>query len=250
MVEKKSPIYKMEGGVRSVRMLVYADPGTGKTPFAATSPGKMLLLNADGPDGPESARVYSNYQGDVWDIKDYKDLDRSYEYLRARGERYDWVWFDSVTLFQESGMDNIMRDLIASSSHRNPYVPDRLQYVENQNHLATWIRNMIHLPFHFGITAHVMRVEDQDDGSVTYMPAIQGGGQVPMTTRICGHMSIVARLYVATQKTDKGEKRVRVLQTARDNKWYAKDRFGALAPKIANPSMVQVMDALNSKEGA
>src|SRR4249919_718682 len=112
MTDKPEAIRQMGDRPKHIRIMVYADPGTGKTPFAATSPGKMLLLNADGPDGPESARVYSAYKGDIWDIRNYNDLDEAHEYLYHTPRAYDWVWFDSITLFQELGMDHIMRELI------------------------------------------------------------------------------------------------------------------------------------------
>lgn len=247
-MDKPAGIHPMGERPRWIRIMVYAEPGSGKTPLAGTSPGNVLILNADGPDAPESARVFSNYKGDIWDMTNYKDLDDSYEYLRHTPKAYDWVWFDGVTLFQESGMDEIMKDLVKKKAHRSLYVPDQLQYVENQNHLGVWLRKMRHLPLNLGITAHVMRLEDQDDGTVTYMPAIQGGGKVPMTTKVCGYMSIVGRLYVVTRKKEDKEENIPVLQTARDSKWYAKDRFGALGGKMANPTIPKVVGAIEGSQ--
>lgn len=240
-------IHKMDDYPTYTRILVYGQPGVGKTPFAATSPGRMLILNADGPDGPSSAKVFSKYKGDIWDIRGHSDLDEAYEYLRHNQTAYDWVWLDSVTLLQDLGMDQIMKTLIHDKPNRNLYIPDQAQYLENQNHLAMWVRNMVHLPMHIGLTAHVMRFEDQDSGDVTYMPAISGGGKIPMTSRISGHMSVVARLYVATRKKEDKEETLKVLQSAADPKWFAKDRYDALGGKMVAPTMVKVMDAINSR---
>jgi len=52
-------IRKMDEYPQFTRILIYGHPGVGKTPLAATSPGRMLILNADGPDGPSSAKISS-----------------------------------------------------------------------------------------------------------------------------------------------------------------------------------------------
>jgi phage nucleotide-binding protein len=245
--KKEVPIHTMDDYPTYLRIMVYGHPGSGKTPFAGTSPGKMLILNADGPDGPSSAKVFSGFKGGIWDLLSHDDLDEAYEYLRHGGaEEYDWVWLDSITLLQDLGMDSIMRKLIHDRPNRNLYVPDQAQYLENQNHLATWVRNMIHLPVNIGITAHVMRFEDQDTGVVTYMPAIAGGGKISMTSRISGHMSVVARLYTATRKKEGGDEQLKVLQSAADSKWFAKDRYDALGGKMVDPTMVKVTDLINA----
>ena len=224
-------------------IIVYSDPGAGKTRLAGTSPN-ALILNADGSDAVESARI-SGSTAHVWDIDVYKDLDDAYDYIRRADHPYEWVWLDSVSLFQEKGMDDIMAELVKHKPNRDQYVPDRLEYVQNMNHLSKWIRHMKALPVNFGITAHVMRIEDEDDGTVTYMPQIQGRN---MPSKVCGYMSIVGHLYVAKKKG--GDEQVRVLQVRKDAKWYAKDRFDVLGDRVINPPIPGITEAINATRGA
>lgn len=238
---RPSAIKKMSERPQFIKMIVYGEPGTGKSVLAGTSPN-ALILNADGPDGPESARMHGS-QADVWDIGSYADLDAAFTYLRRGDHKYDWVWFDSISLFQELGMDQIMDDLVKAKPQRDPYVPDRLQYIENMNHLSKWVRHMKALPFNFGITAHAMRIEDEDDGDVTYMPWIQGK---QMPSKMCGYMSVVGRLYVGKMKGGDGKEH-RILQTERAGKWYAKDRFGALGTRVIDPTIPEITEIITRR---
>lgn len=243
MATRPRAITRLHERPRHYGIIVYSEPGGGKTRLAGTSPN-ALILNADGSDAVESARVAGS-TAHVWDINTYKDLDDAYEYMRRGTHSYEWVWLDSISLFQEKGMDDIMAEVVKSKPHRDPFVPDRLEYVKNMNHLSKWVRHMKALPINFGITAHVLRVEDEDDGEVTYMPWVQGRN---MPSKVCGYMSIVGRLYVAKKKG--GDEQVRVLQVRKDGKWYAKDRFDALGEKVIDPTIPMITSKVLAAGGS
>lgn len=222
-----------------IRIMVYGDPGVGKTVFAATSP-KCLIINAD-PEGTTSAAVRGS-QADRWDVHDWNDITEAYEFLRHGGvKQYDWVWLDSVTLFQERGLDNIMQDLVAEKPHRKVYLPDKGEYGQNMNRLLIWMRQMVALPINFGVTAHVLRTED-DDGKVTYMPAIQGR---QMPDKVCAYMGIVGFMYARRTENKGTEIGLRV---RKDSKHYAKDRFDAFpSGRLLNPTVPMLQKAVAAK---
>jgi phage nucleotide-binding protein len=232
---KIQPISSKRAGTK---ILVYGESGAGKTVLAASSPNALIL---DADNGMASAAALG-MSCDVWSVKDYRDLDEAYDFRRRSPEakKYDWLWLDSATLFQELGMDQIMQETVKRSPHRDPYVPDRLEYVRNQNHLSNWVRHMKALPGNFGITALVTRIEDED-GDVMYVPAITGGGKIPMYAKMCGYMDVVGRLYVTRKKGE--EERHRLLQTQEDGKYYAKDRFNVLG-QMRDPSIPTLTDTV------
>lgn len=219
-----------------INILVYGDPGVGKTVLAGTSPNCLLLESA--MDGSESAAIQGS-KAEKWKMRDWNDMTEAYEYLRHEKHGYDWVWLDSITLFQELGLDMIMEDLVAVKPHRSLFLPDRGEYGENMRRLSMWVRNMKPLDFNFGIIAHAMRYEDEE-GRELLWPAIQG---VNMPQKICGYMGVVGYLTVR-RKEAKDE---RMLLTNKTAKYYAKDRFDALGGRLTNPTIPMIQELVAKK---
>ena len=150
-------------------------------------------------------------------------------------------WLDSGTLFQETLMDNRLREVVKSNPNRDPDIPSMPEHQKTQNQFAKGIRVMRSMPrIHFGLTAHVMRIEDQSDGEITYKPAIYGQ-RGALTDKVCGYMGVVGRLHI--MKTKSG-KEVRVLDTKRTEKYYGKDRFGKFDGRVLNPNMAEILQVI------
>lgn len=223
---------------RYLNVIIYGDPGVGKTPLIGTT-AKGLILDAD--IGTESAALQGS-KCDVWTVETWQDIFDAYEHLRHGGvDDYDWVWLDSATLMQEAGMDDIMEDVVANKPHRDPDVPDRHEYLKNQQRILKFVRHMKGLPINFGMTAHPMRIED-DDGEVTYMPMITGK-QGGLSKQICGYMNVVGHLRIVESK--KSGQTHQVLATKRRGKYYAKDRFGVIG-EMKDPTIPKLMSKVES----
>lgn len=222
-----------------LKLLIYGKPGTGKSVLAGSSPKALLLLNDD--DEATSAAMHGS-TADRWVVRDYSDLTEAYEYLAHGGiNDYEWLWLDNATLFQEQGMDQIMLDLVTEKPHRSQWVPDKAEYLENQNRLGTFVRQFKNLPVNFGMTAHVMRSED-DDGKVEYQPLFQGG-QGALSQKFCGYMGLVG--YMTARKKDGVQERV--LVTDKRGKFYAKDRYSAFNGQVINPTIPEMVAAIQAK---
>ena len=218
------------------RMMVYGQPGVGKTVLAGSGP-KTLILASDAGETISAAGMGST--ADVWVTKTYEDIDEAFEYLRHEGHQtYDWVWVDNITLLQDQAMDLLLEELVKEKPHRSRWVPDQHEYLVNQNRLSTMVRSFKKLPMNVGFTAHMMKSED-DDGKVLYLPMVQGG-QGALSQKLCGYMNIVG--YLTTVKKDDVTHRQMILEPRA--KYLAKGRFPGMAGSILDPTIPKLERAI------
>lgn len=185
-----------------VNMVLFAEPGTGKTPFIGTSE-RALVMDAD---GGETSLALRKSTADVVQVEDH---DKAFEILdfikHDPNHGYKWLWLDGITLYQEKGLEFIMENLIAGSlipgrpapNNRDIDLPDRGEYKMNYSRIVRLVRHMSALPVNFGITAHVMYHE----GSEMHVPLIAGEGRNgPIWMKVCGYMGVVGYLRKAKVK--------------------------------------------------
>lgn len=239
-------VYMLDSsGVPRIHMMVFGDPGSQKTRLAGTSM-KPLIINCDGASGLESLRSIHNPSVMVRDAECIDDVYEMIEYIKGRRHDRQWLWLDSLTLLQELEMDLVMATLVRNKPHRDPDVPDQAEYLKVQNRLKKLVRDLIKLDINVGITAHVLRVEDQDDDTVQYWPAITGK---LMPQKIAGYMGIVGHMGIIKKKEDgknKKGKQIEVvrLRVQRTDKIYAKDRYGALGAGMDSPTIPRIEKAV------
>lgn len=231
-----------------IRFMLYGKPDSGKSVLAGTSP-KCLVLASDNEEPLSAARFGSG--ADMWLCPDYDEVEEAYEWIRHEGvNEYEWVWIDNGTLLQDQNMDDIMEELVArkkaaGGKTQNRWVPDKPQYLINQNRLAGIVRKFKALPIHFGITAHEMVIE-WADGTEQLMPQFQGGkGQ--FSERLCGYMNIIGHMTSRTLKDGTWEGRIRVRhrpQTDTQMGIMAKDRYAALGRQVVNPTVPDIMESI------
>ena len=214
-----------------IKWMLYGEPGVGKSKLIGS--GKRTLILANNPDETVSMR---DSDAVMWVTNDMMEATEAYEYLRHEGHKeFDWVWLDNGTLFQEQNMDRIMADLVAAKPHRDQFVPDMAQYLQNQNQMGLLIRNMVALPMNVGMTGHVMYYQDDEAEETIMMPLFQGG-QGAFSQKVCGYMNLVT--YMGTRRRKEGTDRYLVTEKAQ--KIYAKDRFGVLPRRIMNPTVPEI----------
>lgn len=140
--------------LHSINWCVYSHPGVGKTVLAGTGE-HMLIMDSD--HGTESAAAFGS-KADRAPATDYDQLLEIYDYLAHDRHPYTWVWWDSLTLFQNRVLiDDIMPDAVANNPRQEEFVPSQREYLINMNRLMRMVRLFVDLPIHFGVSCHCVR---------------------------------------------------------------------------------------------
>lgn len=238
---------------RSIKIFVFSDSGWGKTRLAGTSgrdyDGKVLFLR------PPVDHMASILPVDVprcheWVMNNWDEADEVYETLRhakkGDNDSYPWVWFDSISAYQEIGTDDLWEQIIVEKPHRKRYGLDKGDYWINMQRLGRWLRYMVALSdrgsFNFGVTAWIADLAPSEDEERPrkLMPWVQGKN---MAMKTCGYMNIVAF-------GDYTEKGTRVLRFMEDERFIAKDQFDMFPNyKLLNPTIPQIEKAVEGKIG-
>jgi hypothetical protein len=232
------------GQGEKARILLYAHPGRGKTVLASTSAelGTTLLIRSPVDHIPSRALKSGAEQALVHDWSEMFEL---LEFLRHEPKAYEWVWLDSISLFQDVGLDDIFQAAIDRNPARRNYGPDKGEYGVNMSRLAEWVRFVVGAnTFNFGITAHPFLATDPVSDGLIYMPWVQGK---QMPEKICGYMNMVCYMEVRRNKQGKP---YRKLYSQATEDFYAKDQFDAFPEgEMLNPTMPKIMEAINKARG-
>lgn len=227
-----------------LNLLVFADPGWGKTRLAGTSPGKVLLLHPP-TDHQDAILAADRPRVDHMVLRDWDDIWESMDLIRHEGKKWDWVWIDSISLLQDHGLDDIWDTVVSEKPQRKRYGLDKQEYGINFFRLAQYMRHIVGAEVtNIGLTAHTAWLpsssdEDAEESEEKLMPWVQGRNMSP---KFCGYMNMVA--YGDTDK--KGTRRLWFNNTQLH---YGKDGFDAFLEtehKLVNPTMPKIVRAIKA----
>ena len=220
----------------TINMLVYSHPGEGKTCFWGSGNERVLIMVSD-PEGIISARSLGYKVHSVL-VTNYDELQDVYMWLKDdRPKGFDWVVWDSLTLFQDRALhDDIMEDAVAEFPKQDRDVPDRRQYLQSMNRIGRYIREFVDLPYNFGVSCHADMDELPGTNGNVLMPDIQGKR---MPSKISGYMNIVGFLH----KRQVEGKTVQSMQLGKTDRIYAKNRFANSLPNLVDKPTLPMIDA-------
>lgn len=233
---------------RSAQLLLHGPPGIGKTLLIAQQP-KTLIMHPP-TDHLDSIQKPSNVEEII--LNDHDDFDQAFEYGQQGGfEKYDWVWLDSLSLFQDHGLDEIWANLIAAHPHRKEWGMDKGEYGRNMERISRRVRELVGLSmtgmFHLGITCHTELMYDPETEKDMLMPWVQGKN---MSTKTMAAMNLVGYYRWATVKRGNKKQRVRVLDFHESESFKAKDQLNVFGKsgRIVSPTMPQIHEAISTKK--
>jgi hypothetical protein len=231
-----------------VNMLIYGDPGVGKTLLCASSDAvpemrRVLLIDVDG--GALTAReTFPNV--DVLQVTTWGQLQLVYDDLFASSTHgYQTVILDTATEAQKLSMVEVMKKAVKRAEEdgkdRDEEVPSVREWGISSEQVRRIVRNFRNLPVNFLMTAHVAEDKDERTGLVKKAPDLPG----KLKRQIAGFFDVVMYMYIREVKeegTDEA-KELRLLMSAATSKITAKDR----TQKLARIEQVPTMKSLYAK---
>lgn len=247
-------MFDLTGATEYINMIVYGDPGIGKTRLTGTLPGYNLWLA--GEPGFVSAAQIDDSQGRVRLIPDTATALAAANWLEdGNDKKFDWIVVDGATTMQTKFMLGYAAEAFDKNpekrAHRN--LPDRPDYLNAQNFMKYWLARLADLKCNVFVTAHVLRSED-DEGDPLVMPSFQGKGH-EVSSYISGQFYVVGYYRMATVKQGENKgKQIRRINWQMfkdpdtDITFFAKDQSNKLGRFTDNPTMPDILAKI--REGA
>lgn len=239
----------------SIKMFLFANSGWGKTRLLGSSPGGGLIIRPP-VDYVDSIMPVDKKNWQEWVVHDWSESDDIFEYLRhARARTHPWVWLDSISAWQDIGLDDLWETIILENPKRKRYGLDKGDYWINMQRLGRLVRDLATLSdsgaFNLGITAWPKELSpnpEDPEADEKQMPFVQGKN---MAMKICGYTNIVAY----GDMTKKGTRQLHFMETERH---YAKCQFDnvagpgsvqSMAYKMSNPTMPKIVEMIAKSGG-
>ena len=217
----------------TAKILLYSDPGIGKTTAASLSP-KPLIINCEG--GTLCLNKFKEYHPRL-DIQTFRprsidELQDIFWYLRSGEHDRETVILDSLSEIQRMSMDEILADPKRDDRYDRD-TPMLSDYGKNTQQLRKLVRAFRDLPMNVVFTCLASERKDDTDGSVKIMPDLTP----KLATDVMGYVDVVAYMFVSEEGGVEG---VRKILTQPKGKYLAKDRSGKLGMGMVEPTMFDV----------
>jgi hypothetical protein len=240
-------------------MLVYGEPGEGKTPFLATvveAPTMMPALLIDGDSGTLSIRevkglatVHLSEMATKEKIDEWSALERMYSFLKFAKHDFKTVLLDGGTDIEKACENNILSNMTGDRAGRDQELAELSDYrriQERMKRMYMRFRDIVTVDgrrMNFISTAHEAKGKHPITQAVTIQPMFLGKGAVIIPALF----DIVARLVT---EEDKDKKQVKYLVPSLEGRTRGRDRSRALGAHLQDPTMKKIAELIFSKQEA
>jgi len=225
-----------------LNMMIYSDPGVGKTHFVGTAQDHKLtapLLVFDVDGGITTLRKRKDV--DVIQVRSVKQLIQGYRMLfnaiPSDGKKFPYgtVAIDTYSELQQLDLKEIMTQFAKINDKIDPDVPDMRGYGKSGTHMRDIVRAFRDLPCNTIFTCHS---ESDRDNNMKLINKIKLVGKLRVD--IPGFLDIVG-FYRSEMD---GEELKRFMQFQGTETVVAKDRTGAFDAVEVNPTIPILWDKL------
>lgn len=214
-----------------MKVLVYGDPGVGKTVFAASAP-KPLFIDVE--RGMRSLKNHPEIAKDVqrFPLASMKELEDLFWAIKdgSIGADRQTIVFDTFSALQKKHLDEILLEGNKKDHNKNPYLATQGDYKANTQLLRRLIINFCELDkFHIVVLTHTTEAKDEYTGQLLLRPSL-----TPKLTETFEEVMDVY-CYMTSETNGQGET-VRRIQVSPGTRVKAKNRIGGLPPVITDPT--------------
>jgi hypothetical protein len=226
-----------------LNLLVYGNPGVGKTVFAGTAEddkqtSPTIFLDVEG--GTLSLRQRTNL--DVVRVKSIDELVEMHRKLATENDGYyKTCVVDSLTELQKLDMGDIMHELTQRRPDLDKDVPSQREWGKSIEHMRRIVRGFRDLPMNVIFTCLVI-VDKDENGIVTYTPSLPG----KLKMEISGFVDVVG--YMSTV-VEEGET-IRRIQFAGTRRVIAKDRTASFGDMVDNPTIPDLWKLMHNNSNS
>jgi phage nucleotide-binding protein len=235
-------ITTVENRLPFIKVLIYGDPGVGKTVFAGSAP-KPLFLDVE--HGTTSLLNHPELRNtDVITVKNWSDIEEIFWACKNGEVPHETIVIDSISELQKRQMDESLERGAKMNPSKSAFLPQMLDYKENTEVLRRMVIAFRDLEKNLVIVAHSQLDKNEATGDMYWRPAVTP----KLSTTLTGFMDVVGYMKKDVVKQGGMDVEMRKLQVHPTAYVVAKTRLGGLPTIIEGPSFQTLLDALKIKE--
>ena len=247
-----------------IKLLIYADPGVGKTFFLGTADGDPRLTPALLVDTEGGTMTIRDKKGiDVIRVRSYDDIVKLIQHLRmpdhskCKHRKWKAIFIDSLSELQKQIMAEIVKTAYAQNPGRHdPDIPEMRDWGKNAERVRKVVRAFRDLEgYHIIFTTLMKETKNDSTGEVTIRPGLPGqlAGDIPGFIDIVGFLQIVRKEEHSGETGEEDEEKpkqkkktviVRRMIVQPITRAVTKDRSDNLGVALEDPTLPRMLDLI------
>lgn len=247
------PIEHFDDSVTWLNVVIYGEPGSGKTVLAgsASKVDEMCpILYLDTEQGRLSLKKFypeaiKSGRLDVVPVNDFKRIQKIYDELERGKHGYKTVVIDTLSELQRKALGLIMDAAVLKDSERDRDVPAQREWGKVGEQIERLVGAFRDLSMHSIFICHV-NTKDDVNGITKGWPGLRGR----MGRDVAGMVDEVFYLFARTRVKNKEQVVSRFIQTGSTDTFTGKDRSDQLSLLTPEPNMTKIYNSIiyNKKE--